>query len=378
MYCLTEEVCARPTVLEVSLDAIVNNLKLVKRIASGCKIIGVVKANAYGLGLIEVSRTLAKGGVDSLGIALVQEGAALRKAGIETPSIVMGAILPEQIEPCLKYDLQMTVGSIEILRAIESIAKAHGTIAKVQLKIDTGMNRVGVSFREADEFFTEVKKISSIEIAGVYSHFATAETDEIFAREQIARFKSAIKLYSDKNLPSTQFHMANSAATFRFPEARFDAVRPGIALYGVCSGFSEVCDQLELSIRLKSKIVFIQNVQEGESIGYNRTWFAKKPTQLANIPIGYGDGYFIRCSNHLHVLIEGNRYPIVGRVSMDQLTVDIGDEPFKVGEEVVLIGSQKSAQLSIPEISRQLNNVDHEIFTAINSRVPRRYVLPST
>ena len=333
----------------------------------------VLKANAYGHGLIEVGKALEAINADYFGVALVEEGIALRDAGIKTPIHVFGGINSDQIELFAKYNLEITASSIDKLVAINKVAEKLNSRIGVHLKIDTGMGRIGISYKNAKKIFECCLSATSCEIKGVYSHLATSDEDEVFCREQIERFKACREEFSrivTKSQPL--FHIANSGGVIGYPDARFDMVRVGLSLYGV-NPLPEHIVKIATGFTVKSSVVYFKVVEAGTPISYGGTWKAPKRTRIVTVPIGYGDGYFRRLSNQGSVLIRGKKYPIVGRVCMDQLMVDIGwDEAFN-GDEVVLIGAQGDQSILIEEIATLIDTTPHEVFTSFNGRIPRIY-----
>lgn len=369
------EISSRPTVMEVDLKTICNNYRVLKSIAAPARCMAVLKANAYGHGLIQTAQALERSGVDYIGVALVEEGLELRKAGIKAPIHVFGGILSEQIDAYIMNELEVTASSIDKLIALSEAAKKLKKQTRVHLKIDTGMGRIGVHYKNASKLFEAVQKAPCCEIVGVFSHLAAAEeNDPSFTLEQILRFKGCKDVFQGANNAATPiFHLANSAGAIRFPDARFDMVRTGLALYGV-NPVPAISAPLNGAITLKSKIVYFKVVQKGTPISYGGTWRAPKMTRIVTVPIGYGDGFFRRLSNAGSALIRGKRYPIVGKVCMDQIMIDIGwDEAFN-GDEVVLIGKQGSEEITVSEIARLADTVEHEVLTSTNARVPRKFL----
>jgi alanine racemase len=364
----------RPSFVQINLDQIIQNYRILKSHADGRKCLAVLKANAYGHGMVEVARALEAVGLDYGGIALVEEGIALRQAGIQVPLLVFGGLVHEQVEACAQHDLEMTVSSLESLEHIHVVAQRLRCRIKVQLKVDTGMGRIGMAYQDAHELFAACGRLEGCDVRGVYSHLATAEEDAEFCHEQIRRFKQCQAVFTSA-LPHHKpvlFHLANSAGMLLYPESLFDMVRPGLSLYGVCPpGAPEL--EVQTAFSVVSRIVYSKVVQPGTPISYGCTWKAPCETRIVTVPVGYGDGYFRRLSNCGSVLIGGKRYPIVGRVCMDQLMVDVGSDHVSLGDEVILIGSQGSAAITIDEIAALLETTPHEVFTSFQGRLPRIY-----
>ncbi len=366
----------RPTTMEVNLAALGRNLKTIKRTVSPAKIMGVVKANGYGHGLVACAQKLVSEGIDYLGVAFVEEGIELRQAGITTPILVFGGIFGSQIKLYLDYDLELTASSVSKLRAIEETASTLKKRAKVHLKIDTGLERIGVHYYSAEELLKETLSCKFCECVGIFSHFATADsTDLTFMKLQLERFHEVLGFYEKHSVPRPLRHIANSAALLQSKETHLDMVRPGISLYGVYSEpHLEKLLPLEPVMSLVSSVVYFKVVKKGNGVSYGHTWIAPEDTRIVTVPIGYGDGYSRRLSNVGSVLIRNKRYPIVGNVCMDQIMVNLGkDGEAYNGDRVVLIGSQGSEQITVNDIASQTGTIAHETLTSTNLRVPRKY-----
>lgn len=366
----------RPTVMEVDLTALQHNLRTIREHIGDKKIMAVVKANAYGHGLAESARAFAAAGADYFGVALVEEGIELRRAGITQPILVFGGLFGAQIHHYLEHDLDITASSIDKLHAIDEAAAAAGKIARVHLKIDTGMGRIGVQYDRLPPFADAILACRHIHIAGVFSHLATAEDpDQTFAKTQIERFKSSLDYLQSRGIRWELAHLANSAAVLALPESYFDMVRPGIALYGVAPSVQmQNILPLRPAMTLKSRVVYFKVLEAGNSVSYGQSWQADGTTRIVTIPIGYGDGYFRDLSNQGEVLIRGQRYPIVGKVCMDQMMANIRNGTAYNGDEVVLIGHQGGQSITVTEIAEKIGTTPHEILTSTNLRVPRVYL----
>ena len=362
----------RPTHLQVNCQNLCHNYLALKDFVGGRQVMAILKANAYGHGVIEVAHALESVNADYFGVAYVEEGCMLRRAGIQTPILVLGGIIGDQIPLFLRENLDITASSIDKLKAIDACAGALGIRARVHLKIDTGMERIGVHGYNAEGLLSESIRCKNTEIVGIFSHFATADHDDTqFAKIQLDRFLKVLNWYTEHGVNRPMVHMANSAAMIKFPESIFDMVRPGIALYGASPVACSV--PLRAALRWVSRIVYFKVVEKGRSVSYGATWVAPEQTRIVTIPVGYGDGYMRACSNRSHVLIRGKRYPVVGRVCMDQLMVNIGwDEAFN-GEEVVLLGDQGDEVIGIDELADWSQTISYEVLTAINTRVSRVY-----
>lgn len=361
----------------VDLGRISHNLEVVKQKAPGKKVIAMVKANAYGHGIVRVSEHLIAEGADYLGVAFVEEGVMLREAGIMAPILVTGAFLKPHIKEYLLHNIDITVSSITALEEVEEVARALGKRARIHLQIDTGMMRVGVRDTSAPQLLEAASLSGVCDVISVFSHFATADGADLeFANLQLERFMEAIHFYEKHDIKRPMVHIANSAGILRLPESHLDAVRPGIMLYGYHpSEFTENEAQLEPALSLRAKITYFKVILEGTSVGYGRTWVSDEDTRAVTLLIGYGDGYLRGFSNKSEVLIHGRRYPVVGNISMDHTVVSLGkDGEGYRGDEAVLIGTQGGDTITATELAGKLGTINYEILTGIGSRVPRIYI----
>jgi alanine racemase len=336
---------------------------------------GVIKANAYGHGLIECAKALESAGIDYLGVALLEEGVLLRKAGIKTPVHVFGGILGDQIEDFLVNQLDLTASSGSKLEMISKVASKHKLKAHVHLKIDTGMGRIGVRPETAASLIDLATSLPAIKVVGIFSHFASADEEDLgFTIEQTQRFTPVVSYAKEKLGIDVTAHIANSAGLLQYPPATFDMVRTGLGLFGV-SPAKHLEKKLSLKpvMAVKSKVVFFKVVKAGESVSYGRTWTAKEDTRVVTVPIGYGDGYPRALSNKAQVLIRGKRYPIVGKICMDQLMVAIGKDEVFNGDEVTLVGRDQNEEISVTELADLSDSVAHEVLSGLNLRLPRKY-----
>jgi len=336
----------------------------------------VVKANAYGHGLVECAQALVDEGVSYFGVGFLEEGIALRRAGIRTPILALVGAVGYQAVHFLEYDLDLTISSLALAKKVAEEVKFFGHKARVHLKIDTGMGRIGVNWKNAQEFIENALQIPELEVVGVYSHFATAdEADPTFTKEQIKRFNQVMKSLEKLDHSIKHFHIANSGAIFQHQNSLLNLARLGISLYG-CRPAEEtkVPISLEPVMSLISEVVYFKRVPKGTPISYGCTWTALQETTIATVPIGYGDGYARALSNCGEVLIRGKRYPVVGTVCMDQIMVDCGNDHVEVGDPVALIGRQGEERISAEDIARLLGTIPYEVTTQINTRVPRVFV----
>ena len=369
-----EEARLRPTYAVVSRGRLRANLAAVKALAGPARVMAVLKANAYGHGLEAVARCLAPE-ADAFGVALVEEGIALRRLGIGNPVLVMGGVWTRQIPLFLEHGLTFTAPSIARLRDIEAAAAAAGATAKVHLKIDTGMERIGVHHYSAEGLLDAAARSPHVEVEGIYTHFANADAEDLsHSRLQLERFHEVLRFYERRSLPVPVRHAANSAALLRMPEATLDMVRPGILLYGVYPfpGAPRVVE-VRPALSWRSRVVYFKVVEAGSPVSYGSTWRSDHRVRLVTVPVGYGDGYFRSLSNRAEVVLRGRRRPVVGRVCMDQVMVNIEWGEAWNGDEVVLIGEQGEARVTVEELAGWAGTIPYEILTAINARVPRLY-----
>jgi len=369
----------RPAWAEINLSNLDYNIKQIIKKAGGREIIGVVKADGYGHGSVEVSRVLLENGVRTLAIATLQEAITLREAGFVCPIIMLG-ITPEMYaDTLLKYDITPVVSSYENAAAISKAAKAAGRTAEALVAVDTGMGRIGfLPDSESIEAFKKISGLSNLKIKGLFSHFATAdEKDKTYAEQQLAHYNEIYEKLNaaDVNIPFRTF--ANSAAIMEIPAAHFDAVRPGIILYG-CYPSGEV-DRNQLSIKpvmsVKANIIHLKKVPAGFSVSYGRKFTTARESLIATLALGYADGYPRYLSGKGRVIVNGVYAPIAGNICMDQCMVDVTDVPdVKLGDEVVLMGSQGDLTILADEIGEKTGTINYEVVCAFGQRLPKVYV----
>jgi alanine racemase len=365
----------RPTYLEVDLDRLAENYRAIARHVAPAAVMPILKANAYGHGLVQVGRMLETLGAPYVGVAYLEEGLRLRQEGVRIPVLVLGGIVGSQIPRFLENDLTLTASSVEKLRAIEDYAASMGRTARVHLKIDTGMERIGVHWYSAGALIEASLRCPHVRVEGVFTHYARAdEPDLSFARLQLERFHEALRLFERHSLPTPLRHAACSGAILQMPESHLDMVRPGILFYGASPS-----PELPLSIPVRqalrwiTRVVFFKVVKPGHPVSYGSTWTPDRLTRVVTLPAGYGDGYFRAMSGRAEVLLRGRRYPVVGRICMDQMMVSIGWDSADNGDEVVLLGESPGACIRIEELAAWAGTITHEVLTSINTRVPRVY-----
>lgn len=367
----------RPTVAEIDLSAVSFNIKEIKKRVQPAKIMAVVKANAYGHGALEICKQAIQSGVEYLGVACGEEGVAMRKAGVDAPILVFSSSGLNRTDPYLEYNLEATVFDEAGLYNLTQSARRSGKKAVVHVKVDTGMNRMGINWQQAPEFVEKVYNIPEIQVQGLYTHFANSDSlDKSFAILQLQRFKQVIARLEEMGIHVPLKHAANSGAILDLPDTYFDIVRPGILLYGYYPAVDMVKSMnLKPAMTFKTRVLYIKEIERGESVSYDRTFIADKKTLVASLPVGYGDGYNRLLSNNGQVLVGGKRYPIIGRVCMDLIMIDLLDNrDIKVGDEVILMGTQGGETISAVELADKSMTVPYEVLCYISERVQRVYI----
>jgi alanine racemase len=331
----------------------------------------MIKANAYGHGIDGVAPFLEPY-VDYFGVAVLEEGIYLRDLGIKKPILVAGGVLPEQVELFAKYDLILTGSSIELLDAAEEVSQSTGKRIKTHLKIDTGMERVGVHEYEAQPFIERSLKLKYVEVEGIYTHLANSEdADLVSARLQLERFQEVLHIYEKLSEPHPALrHMANSAAILQFPESYFDMVRPGVMAYGIYPAGVRESVNIAPALTWRSRVAYSKITKLGRPVSYGSLWQAEAETRIVTVPCGYADGYFRRMTNRAKVIVNQKKYPQVGRICMDQFMVNVGNDEARVGDEVVLLGEGISAH----DLAEWMGTNEYEVLTSISARVPRVFV----
>lgn len=429
----------RATRAEIDLEAFAHNLRQVKgRLPGKVDILAVVKADAYGHGACELARVAVEEGVRMLGVATLEEGIGLREEGIVAPTLILSGITREQAEGAVAHDLSVVLYSLKVAEALDRAAWNRGSQARVHVKMDTGMGRLGIFPEEVGPFLEGLKGLKHLTVEGAMTHFAggseagreegraeppvhAATFDPIQGepktkrglKESVERFRKALLQLPAYGIGTPIVHAASSTAILDYPEAAFDMVRPGILLYGSTpfplgrgvggQGSSEAGENspqplspaalpspgsstprlihpsaplsLEPVLTLKTRIHCLKRFPPGSSIGYGQTYFTARESRIAVLPLGYADGYIRSLSNRASVLVKGKRAPVVGRISMDLCTIDVTDIPgVEEGEEVVLLGRQEEEEITAWELASLQGTIPYEVFTSISKRVPRVYL----
>lgn len=364
----------RPTWAEINLDNLEHNFSEIKKlVAPPVKIMVIVKADAYGHGLIPVAKRLVVCGADYLGVASIDEGIKLRQADVKLPILVLGLVLKNDVAPLFRYNLATTVSSLELARALSRKAAFLGKAVTVHIKVDTGMGRIGVLHKEALALVEKIHNLKFVNLEGIFTHFALADTDKDFTEQQIGLFDGLLAKLRKSGIFIPLAHAANSAGIISHKKSHFNMVRPGLAIYGLYPN-PNLSIKLKPVLGLKTKAVYVKRVPAGYGISYGRTYVTKKASTIVTLPIGYGDGYPRDLSNRGPVLIAGKSFKISGRVCMDQLMVDVQDTPVKIGDEAVLIGSQGKNKISVEQLAGLAGTIPYEIVCGLGSRIPRIYI----
>ncbi len=377
----------KPTALsrtwaEIDLDAIAQNVKLLSsRLRPGVQMMAVVKADGYGHGALEAAHTALAAGATWLGVAMLDEGLALRRAGIAAPMLVLGYTAPWIVSEAVAAGVSFTVYHGDVLEAASEAAQTLGQRARVHVKVDTGMGRIGLPPAEAIEFCRRAAELPGVLLEGVFTHFATADAaDKAYAQEQLGRLTQVLNALEQEGIRVPVRHAANSAAIMDMPRTHLDLVRAGIAMYGLQPS-GELSHPLPLvpAMSWKTRVVHVKTVPAGSFISYGCTFSADSERRIATLPVGYADGYSRSWSNRGQVLLAGQRAPVVGRVCMDQLMVDVTDLAAAglrvgIGDEAVLLGRQEREAITADELAAGLATISYEIVCLVGKRVPRLYL----
>lgn len=364
-----------PVWIEVDLSAVRHNFRQIRQcIGVDHPVLAVVKANAYGHGLLPVSKALIEAGAGLLGVASVAEGIALRQSGIEGKIFVMGPPLPEEARQIVEHGLTQAVGDETSAHALSDAACFLERPVAVHLKVDTGMGRYGVWHEEAVLLYRKLMGMRGLKVEGIFTHLSSAAQNPRATEEQLQFFKLLVERLGKENLPVGIRHAANSVGLLKFPESRWDLVRTGLLLYGISPVKENQPLDLRPALSLKSRVRFLKAIPPGRAVSYGGTWKAERPSLVATIPIGYAHGYSRALSNQGKLLIRGRRAQVIGRVTMEDLMADVTDIPgVAVGDEVVLIGRQGDEAMSAEELARCASTIPYEVLVGLSPRIPRLY-----
>ncbi|MBN2356645.1 alanine racemase [candidate division KSB1 bacterium] len=367
----------RPSWVQVDLDAISYNLRQIRSFLAGIKLLIVVKADAYGLGAVPVARHLEREGVGQLGVVTLDEAVELRRAGIAVAILNMGPILPQQAEKVLEYNFEQMVFQQSVAEAISKAAKKRGQIARLHLKIDTGMSRYGVPWRQALHTFAPMARLGHVDWVGAMTHFPMSDgLDKSFALLQIQRFRGIRQQFMDAGYTIPVWHMCNSGGALDLKEAHMDMVRVGLMVYGYYPS-EDVQRPFELrpAMQVRTQIAALRTVYRGDTVGYGRRYMAEKEERIGVLPIGYGDGYDRKMRHGGEVLIDGGRAPIIGGLCMDACFVRLTDWPgVDVGHTVTLMGDDGAERITPHDIARCIDSVSYEVMARFGRRLPRIYI----
>jgi alanine racemase len=374
---MTTGLSTLPLVAEIDLGAFAENIRTIRtRLAPGCQLMAVLKADAYGHGAGPLAAVASKHGVAWLGVARCQEGVALRQYGIDAPILILGPLWPGEVETLIAYRLTPTIGACEDAATLQRAACQRGLVYPIHVKIDTGMGRFGVTPDCVPALLEQLGTCSHLHLDGLMTHLACADTSDVESVQcQLARFRIVLQQFATQGLTPRYIHAANSAGLYRYPESHWTLVRSGIALYGAHPFPTPEAAALRPVLTWKTYLARVQVVPAGCGISYGYTFVTSRPSVIGTLPVGYADGLSRNLSNVGQVLIHGHRVPVVGQVCMDMCMVDLTDLACAhVGDEVVLLGAQGDDRITAEEIAARCGCIPYEVFCAISQRVPRRYV----
>jgi alanine racemase len=371
-----QELLTRPTYVEIDIEKVHHNFHEIKKQISEQKILCIVKGNAYGHGIIRMSQEFEKLGAEYLGVAIPEEGVELRRAGIEIPILVLSAISDKQIPICIQYDLTITAPSDEKLAQIDAAAEIFGKRAKVHIKVDTGMGRIGVHWERAQKFIPVMNTCSNTDFEGLYSHFAKSDEISDFTQTQIERFDKVIEMFKDNGYEFELIHHSNSGGILFHQKAHYSMVRAGMVLYGLFEGIAIPGGiKLQPVMSWKTEVVYFKYIESGTGLGYSHRYIAEHGTRIVTLPVGYADGYQRAMGIHGKVIINNTIYPIAGRICMDQMMIDLGPcgTAYK-GDVVILVGKSATEKITFFDIAAWSDTSIYELLSQISYRVPRVYI----
>ncbi len=365
----------RPLWAEVNLKALSDNFKAIsKHVGPQVKIVATIKQSAYGHGLIPVAKKLEEAGATIFGVGSLEEAIALRKAGISASIIILSAVLADFSQLFIEHNFIPTIVDLQFAKKLNREALKQKRHIAAHVKIDTGMGRLGLYYKDAHAFIKEVSRLKNIGLEGIYTHFPAADTDPSFTQYQIEVFNQFTGQLKSEGIEFKYKHCANSIGLLRYRDSHFNMVRPGLILYGV-KPQAEVDIGIKPVLSVKSKVIFTKEVKKGMGISYGRTFIAKNNAYIATVAVGYADGYPWSLSNRAKVIIRGEFFNVVGRVCMDHIMVDLKNRgDIKTGEEVVLLGESKTKSISAEDLARWAGTIPYEILTRLSANIPRIYI----
>ena len=361
---------------QIDRKALVHNIRAIKRLAKEKGILAIIKADAYGHGMVETAECLVHEKVNYFGVSDVREGIRLRKAGIKAPILLLENTLPSMASLVVDHRLTATVCNKELAFVLHQEAKRKRRRVPIHIKIDTGMGRFGIWHTEAYEFIQMLRPLKGLDIEGIYTHFPSADTDLIFTQHQIDLFERIILYLRSDDLRISYIHAGNSASLSGYRDRVLNLVRPGIMLYGLYPHERlRSLISLKPAMRVHSQVIFLKTIEKGRSISYGRTFVAKRRMKVATVPLGYADGYFRSISGKGAVLIDGQRCPILGRVTMDQVVADVTKvKNLRLGSSVVILGKQKNNALLADDLAEWAGTINYEVTCSLGNRIERKYV----
>jgi alanine racemase len=375
----------RATRAEIDLQAFKHNLQSLRRyLDPQTRIMAVVKADAYGHGAVACARMAVKSGADYLGVAAIEEGIELRENGLSSHILIMASIFPDEAEDLIRHNLETIVCTQSLARALAKEAKKQNKTVSVHIKVDTGMNRLGISPEKLPDLLDQIRNLKNLKIEAISTHFSSADDeDKSITQAQLEKFHTALAIVSQEGVQIPGVHSANTSAIFKFPESHFNMVRPGLILYGAVPSPSlqPVIDRIKnLSpfqpvMQWKSQTILVKSVPKGQAVSYSGSHTTQRESLIATLPIGYADGLHRILSNNMDVLIRGQRAPQVGNICMDMILIDVTDVPdVQAGDDVVIFGRQGSQAITVEELALKGKTIPYEILCNVGKRVPRIYL----
>ena len=372
----------RATRAEIDLQAFRHNFQnLRSHISPQTRIMAVVKADAYGHGALPCARVAVECGADYLGAGVIEEGIELRQSGLDAPILILGSIFPDEAEDLVRHDLATIVCTLPLAQALAKEAEKQNKTASVHIKVDTGMNRLGVLPENLPELLNQIRNLPNLKIEGVSTHFASAD-DEVLSitQAQLKKFQAALACFKEDDNPL--IHCSNTSALFKFPESHFDMVRPGLILYGALPSPSlqavlsekENLSPFQPVMQWKSQIILVKSIAKGQPVSYSGSFTTQRGSLIATLPVGYADGLHRSLSNKMDVLIRGKRAPQIGNICMDMTLIDVTEiQDVQAGDEVVLFGKQEGQTITVDEMATKGGTIPYEILCNLGKRVPRIY-----
>lgn len=361
---------------EIDLDRLAANLAVLREAAPGTRVMAILKADGYGHGAVPLARRLLREGVASIGVGDSTEAFELREAGIVAPVLVLGAIVPGEMEKVVAYDIATCIHSVTRARLLDEVARGQGRVARVHLMVDTGMGRLGMTPALAPPLAKEIATLANLRLEGVATHYATADSPiPIHLERQFVAFRKVLEEIRALGIDPGVVHASNTAALFSPLREHFDMIRPGIGLLGMNPGnMEDAAERLRPVLSLRTQIIFMKDFPAGSAIGYHRTWTARRATRIATLPLGYNDGLSWNLGNRAQVLVRGQRAPIVGAISMDYTTVDVGGvRDASVGDVVTIIGRDGDEEIRAEEVALAARTIPYEVTCRLSRRVVRTY-----